>query len=162
MRITIKKYVNYNVMDVIKKSITSTRYGAYMTLEMTCIMPFVIFLICNIYFLAVFLYDNSTIVQGDYVTALIAERAFGDEKREKAEIKYNESVKSKMVAAEEISTINIGSNGVGVETQIYINTPAGFIYKSDWGISNKTKVEKYEPVLFLRNTKVAMDLMRHD
>ena len=133
---------------------------AYITLEMTFIMPFVIFLICNIYFLAVFLYDNSTIVQGDYVTALIAERALGTEKQEKAEIKYNEAIKTKVVSAEEISSIDIGNKSVTVETQININTPAGFLYKSDWRMANKTKADSFEPVLFVRNTKIAADLIR--
>lgn len=145
-----------------KRGLLKKSYGAYMTLEMTFIMPFVIFLICNIYFLAVFLYDNSAVIQGDYVTALIAERTLGDEKREKAEIKYNESIKARIVAADETSSIDIGSTGVDVETKISVKTPAGFIYKSDWKMANKTKVDNYEPVLFVRNTKVAADLMRHD
>jgi len=133
---------------------------AYITLEMTCIMPFVIFLICNICYMAIFLYDNCTMIQGDYVTALISERALGEEKRSKAEIKYNEAIKSKIVAADESSSIEIENDGTRIETQIEVNTPGEFLYKSNWKMSNSIKADKYEPVLFIRNTKVASEIIK--
>lgn len=137
------------------RDVISTFYvDGYMTLEISLIMPFILFLLCNICFMAIFLYDNSTMNQGAYVTALIAERTLeNQDKMGKATIKYEESVRSRLVGAIENSSINIGNKGVVVKSHISMETPAKWIYESFWNMVCEQKADRYEPVLYIRNIR---------
>ncbi len=129
------------------------REKGYLTLEMSLIMPFVIFLICNLCYLAVFLYDNLTLIQGCYVTALIAERTLEEgEKSVKSQGKYLESIKSRVVACKEDVSMSIGRD-VQVNGKIQMNTLAAWIYQSNWELNVRQIADCYEPVLFVRNIK---------
>ena len=71
------------------------------TIEASLLLPVIIFLIWNILYLSFFLYDQSTVLQGCYCTALRTERMIGtaEEKKIAAEEKYKQAIKQKTAAA---------------------------------------------------------------
>lgn len=135
-------------------------------MEMTLLMPFIIFLIWNLLFLSFFLYDQCTAVEGCYVTALRTERWLGSdgEKQVEADKKYEEAVASKMACAKATPSIEVGAD-VSVGCELLMNAPGSMLYKSEWTGRHKMKADEWKPVRFIRNTrkaKAALELVRRD
>ena len=129
------------------------------TIEVSLLMPFLIFLIWNILYLALFTYNQSTILQGNYCTALRTERSLGtrEEREQLAEKKYDVSVKKKLAGGNVVEEIEI-SEAVTVATTLNMQSPAIGFFHSTWQGKNEMQVEKWQPVTFIRNCRVVENI----
>lgn len=147
--------------SVINNSIRKNRkaFQGSATIEAALLLPFLIFLIWHILYLAFFLYDQSTILQGSYCTALRTERHYGteEEKESIAEKKYEQAVRKKLVEAVASYTINL-TDTVTVETEVDMRTPANGFFQGSWHGGQKQSADKWEPVEFIRNCRRASDI----
>lgn len=129
------------------------------TIEAALLLPFLIFLIWNLLYLAFFLYDQSTSLQGSYCTALRTERHYGTEaeKESLAEKKYELAVRKKLVEAGASHQIDLADN-VTVETELDMRAPATGFFQSSWHGVQKQCAEKWEPVAFIRGCRRVEDI----
>lgn len=126
-----------------------------LTVEVSLLMPFILFVIWNIIFLSFYLYDHSTALQGCYMTALRTERWLGDiqEKQSEAEKKYEEAVSSKMACAEESQDLQVRDKGVTVGCNVMMNAPGLPFYQSSWEGGHKMTADDFRPVRYIRNIR---------
>lgn len=133
-----------------------------LTIEMSLLLPLLVFLIWNILYLAFFLYDQSTVLQGNYCTALRTERVYGseEEKWTVAEEKYHLAVRKKVVCGTIEKEIAIAEKGgVSVKTELKMRAPAAGFYDSVWQGVQMQEAEKWQPVTFIRNCRKAEDVL---
>lgn len=130
------------------------------TIEVSLLMPLLIFLIWNLLYLAFFLYDQSTILQGCYCTALRTERMTGteEEKSIAAMEKYQWSVRKKAVAAVLKENIKMEQGAVTVETEFSMKAPGGSYFQSIWKGKQTLKADAWEPVAFIRTCRKAENI----
>ncbi len=128
---------------------------ASVTVEASLILPFVIFLIWNILYVAFFVYDQALLTQGSYATALKAERYVGDlqERSDVAEMKYENDVRDRIVIGSVTMKQTITDEEAEVETQLSLTGPGAAFYNSSWGAGQKKRVDDYQPVNFIRNCR---------
>jgi len=133
------------------------------TIEVSYIMPLVIFLIWNILFLSFFLYDKCVLMQGSYCTALRTERFFGKEteKEEEAKEKYRQAVEQKIICGAISGKKEVTSKGITVESELNMQAPGGLFYLSDWQGQEKQTAEVYEPVAFIRKCRKGENLWNY-
>lgn len=147
-------------MEMKQQMIKNSRsFKGSATVEAALLMPFLIFLIWNILYLAFFLYDQSTSLQGSYCTALRAERHYGteEEKESLAEKKYELAVRKKLVEATVSHTIEL-ADAVTVETKTDMRVPTVGFFMNRWHGAQKQRAEKWQPVAFIRNCRRAGDI----
>ncbi len=127
------------------------------TVEASLLLPMIIFLIFNLLFLSFFLYDQCTILQGCYCTALCTERAIGTEEEKNAVAleKYKWSVRKKAVAANISEDINVQNGSVTVETMFSMKAPGRYFFQSIWNGRQKQTADQWEPVTFIRKCRKA-------
>ncbi len=135
------------------------------TVEASLLMPFLVWLIWNILYLAFFVYNQSTILQGNYCTALRTERycASAEERRVLSEEKYKVSVLEKLVCAGSTKEIEITEKEIIVTTELTMHAPGGRFYDSIWSGQQRQKADVWKPVAFIRlcrSAENAMDRMR--
>ncbi len=130
-------------------------FKAGFTIEASYLLPFIMFLIWNILYLSFFLYDQSTVMQGSYCTALRTERMTGNqrEKAAAAEEKYDVAVRKKIVCAEIAEEKEITEGSVIIVTKLNMYSPGGYFFQSLWHGEQKQTVEKWQPVTFIRNCR---------
>lgn len=130
------------------------------TVEASYLLPLIVFLIWNVLYLSFFLYDQSTILQGSYCTALRTERLHGteEEKRAAAEEKYQDCVRSRIVYGELQEEKTITTGAVTIGTKLTMHAPAGGFLQSSWYGEQLQTAEKWEPVAFIRNCRKAENI----
>lgn len=138
------------------------RYGlrGSFTIEASLILPVIIFLICNVLYLSFFLYDQCTVLQGSYCTALRTERMISGEEEKKmdAEEKYRQAVKEKAAAAVLEYEVAISEEGVCVETEFTVQAPGESLFYSVWKGKQEQKADTWEPAAFIRNCRKAENI----
>lgn len=142
-----------------KKRLGDGLRGSF-TIEASLILPVIIFLICNILYLSFFLYDQCTVLQGSYCTALRTERMTGGaaEKKMEAEEKYEQAVKEKVAAAVLEYEIEISEEGVCVETEFTVRAPGESLFYSVWKERQEQKADTWEPASFIRSCRKAENI----
>lgn len=125
--------------------------GSY-TIELSLLIPFILFLIWNLLFLSFFLYDQSTALQGSYTTALRTERLLGavGDKQSEAEKKYELVVSGKMACGEATPDIEATEKDVRVGTKVSMNAPGVPFYDSLWSGEHIMKADEWKPVKYIR------------
>lgn len=143
------------------KNMQKQELKASITIEMSLIMPFLIFLIWNLLYLSFFVYNQSTMLQGNYCTALRIERCNESEleKNELAEKKYKEAVLDKLVCAESEKKIEVSEKEVAVTTHVGMRAPGEGFLKSVWQIEQRQKADVYRPAAFIRLCRSAENIM---
>ncbi len=133
------------------------------TVEAAYLLPRIFFLILNLLYLSFFLYDQSTIMQGCYCTALRTERLTAEEdvKEEEAETKYEKAVAEKVVCGSVEKEIDIAEEGVTAKATFDMKAPAGLVFQSDWQGEQKQTAEAWQPVEFIRNCRKAENLLEY-
>lgn len=131
------------------------------TIEASLILPFLIFLIWNLCYLSFFLYDQNIALQGNYTTALRAERGGSAEaeKYQLAEEKYKRAVGEKLVCAESRKEIEIKEDEITVTTKFSMKAPGGMLFYSGWESDQKMKVKSYEPVAWIRRCRSTENML---
>lgn len=130
-----------------------------LTVEVSLLFPFLIFLLWSIFYLALFVYDQSAALQGSYCTALRTERYDGtkEEKEELAEKKYELSVRKKIAGGRITPEIQI-TEDVSVTTLLDMKAPAAGLFKNAWHGQQRQQAEKWQPVAFIRKCRLAEDI----
>ncbi len=130
------------------------------TIEASLLLPVIIFLIWNILYLSFFLYDQSTVLQGCYCTALRTERMIGtaEEKKIAAEEKYKQVVKQKTAATVLEYKMERSEDEVWVETEFTLQAPGENLFQSVWKGRQKQRADTWEPVAFIRKCRKAENI----
>lgn len=131
-----------------------------LTIEISFLMPFIVFLIWNVVYLAFYLYNQGATLQGSYQTALRIERYAGSEaeKNALAEEKYQDAVKTRIVCAESTKQIEISEKEVVVETRIQMRTPGKGFFHNVWQGGQRQQAEEWKPVRFIRTCRSAENI----
>lgn len=131
------------------------------TVETSCLMPLIIFLIWNVLFLSFFVYDQTVTVQGSYCTALRIQRLTNKEmeKLEEGEKKFEEAVAERVVCGRLEHQISVEKEAVSVKTTLKMNAPAGLCFQSVWQGCQEQRAEKWEPVNFIRACRKAENIL---
>lgn len=135
------------------------------TVEASLLMPFLVWLIWNILYLAFFVYNQSAVLQGNYCTALRTERycAPVEEKYALSEEKYKAAVLEKLVCERSTKEIEITEKEIIVTTELTMHAPGGRFYDSIWSGQQRQKADVWKPVTFIRlcrSAENAMDMIR--
>ena len=131
------------------------------TVEASCLMPLIIFLIWNILFLSFFVYDQTVMMQGSYCTALRTQRLINEEaeKLEEGEKKFEDAVEERVVCGRLEHQISVEKEAVSVKTTLKMNAPAGLCFQSVWQGCQEQRVDKWEPVNFIRACRKAENIL---
>lgn len=137
---------------LIKKKEKTYCFKGSLTVEASCLMPLIIFLIWNLLFLSFFVYDETVMMQGNYCTALRTQRLNVEEaeKRGEGEKKFKEAVEERIVCGRLEHQILVEKEAVSVKSTLKMNAPAGLCFQSLWQGGQEQRTEKWEPVNFIR------------
>lgn len=138
-----------------------TRLGGIMTIEISLLIPFILFLIWNLLFLSFFLYNQSTAFQGCYATALRTERWLGtvSDKEAEASKKYEEAVASKLACGEDTVNLRVTDKDVVIGADLSMNAPGSPLYDSLWKGRVEGKADEWAPVRYIRNIRKGLALV---
>ena len=131
-----------------------------LTVEACYLLPLIFLLIWNVLYLALYLYNQSVIVQGSYCTALRTERWIGSQEQriEEAERKYAAAVEQKIAVGRVDREVIVGTDGVTVRSGLTMEAPGGRFFLSIWRGKQEQRADRWEPVSFLRACRKAENI----
>lgn len=152
-----------------KRTMQTRQVGAYMTLEATSIMGWVVFILTFLIYLSFYSYNRCILFQDSYAIAFrVSQKPLSaTRKLEYAHAKIDEQFGKKYVAAKQMEkSVSVSGGKVAVDARL--NTKPSEALKSEflpagrWTLSTRVEVEIKNPTEMTRGFRKAENLLNHE